>query len=83
MHYKHLRPAMQFYFKTFQLLSYTYAQYSRATAVRLDCVVNWHVFNQISFEVSLSFKLFVYYRELLVVICLKMFENERRKGIFS
>jgi len=30
-----------------------------ATAVRLDYIVNWHVSNQISFEVSLSLKLLV------------------------
>jgi len=26
----------------------------------LDCIVNWHVSSQISFEVSLSLKLLVY-----------------------
>jgi len=31
-----------------------------AAAVRFDFVVNWHVSNQISFEVSLSLKLLVY-----------------------
>jgi len=28
-------------------------------------------------------KLFVYYKVFLLKICLKMFKNERRKGIFS
>jgi len=41
-------------------LSYTYAQHLRATAVTLDSIVNWHVSNQISFEVSLSLKLLIY-----------------------
>jgi len=58
-------------------------QHSRATAVRSDCIAKWHVSNQITFEVSLSLKLLVYYREFLSKICLKMFKNERRKRIFS
>ena len=49
----------------------------------LDPIVNWHVSKQVSFEVSLSLKLLVYLREFLLKICLKMFINERRKGIFS
>jgi len=60
VHYKHLRPAVQLLvnFKL-QLLSYTYVQHSRVTTVKLDCIVNWHVSNQISFEVSFSLKLLV------------------------
>jgi len=54
-----------------------------ATAPGLDFIVNWHVSIQISLEVSLSLKLLVYWREFLLKICLKMFENERRKGKFS
>jgi len=45
--------------------------------------VNWHVSIQISLEISLSLKLLVYWREILLKIRLKMFENERRKGKFS
>jgi len=66
VHYtrKHLRYALQllFNFKTFQL-SYTYAQHSRAAVVRLDFIVNWHVYIQTSLEVSLCLKLLVYWRD--------------------
>jgi len=58
-------------------------QHSRAAAVKLDCIVNWHASNQISFEVSLSLKLLVYQTEFLLKMCLKMFKNKRRKRIFS
>jgi len=58
-------------------------QHSRATAVRLDSIVNWHVSNKISFELSLSLKVLVCLGEFLLNICLKMFKNERRKGIFN
>ena len=54
-----------------------------ADVVRLDFIVNWHASIKISLEVSLSLKLLVYWREFLLKICLKMFENERRKGKFS
>jgi len=51
----------------------------RATVIRLDFIVNWHVSIQISFEVSLCFKLLVYWR----VFIEDLFGNERRKGKFS
>jgi len=62
VHYKHLRPALQLLvnFKLFCYHLTQYAQHSGATAVRLDCIVNWHVSNQITFEVSFSLKLLVY-----------------------
>jgi len=53
-------------------LSYTYAQHPRATVVRLDLIVNWHISIQISLDVSLSLKLLLYWREFLLKICLKM-----------
>jgi len=53
------------------------AQHSRATTVRLDCILNWHVSKKISFEVSLSLKLLVYWRDFL----LKMFENVKVKDV--
>jgi len=51
----------------------------RATVIRLDFIVNWHVSIQISFEVSLCFKLLVCWR----VFIEDLFGNERRKGKFS
>ena len=46
--------------------------------------MNWHVSIQISLELALSLEVLAYWRELLLKICLKMFENERRnKGKFS
>jgi len=45
--------------------------------------MNWHVSIEISREVSLSLKLLVYWREFLLNIFLKMFENERSKAKFS
>jgi len=65
------------------LLSYTYAQHSRATVVRLDFIVDWHVSIQISVDVSLSLKLLVYWREFSLKICMKMFENKKCKEKFS
>ena len=47
-------------------------QHSRATVIRLDFIVNWHVSIQISLEVSLSLKLLVYGKEVLLKIHLKM-----------
>jgi len=49
----------------------------------MNFIVNWHASIQISLDVSLSLKLLVYWREFLLKICFKMFENERRKGKFS
>jgi len=47
--------------------------------VRLDFIVNWHVYIQISLEVSLSLKILVYWR----VFSKDLFENERRKVKFG
>jgi len=55
----------------------------RDTVVRLDFIVNWHVSIEISLEASRSLKVLVYWREFLIQICLKIFENERRKEKFS
>jgi len=46
--------------------SFPISTVSAVLAVRLDCIVNWHVSNQILFEVSLRFE------EFLLKICLKM-----------
>ena len=47
-------------------------QHPRAIYIRLDFIVNWHVSIQISLEVSLSLKLLVYWKEVLLKIRFKM-----------
>ena len=81
VHYKHLRPALQLLvnLQRFSYLTHN-VRHSRATVVRLNFIVNWHVSIHISLEVSLSLQPLVYWRQFLLKICLKMFENERRKA---
>jgi len=44
----------------------------KATVIRLNFIVNWHVSIQISLGVSLSLKLLLYWKEFLLKVCLKM-----------
>jgi len=62
VHEKLLRSALQL-LVNYKLFSYTYAQDSRATVVRLDFILNWHVSIEISHKESLSLKLLVHWRE--------------------
>ena len=54
-------------------------QCSRDTVIRLDFIVKWHVFIQISLDIALSLKLLVDWK----VFIKNLFEDERRKGKFS